>query len=97
MDRRLLPGAEGRALPPRPGRRGALSDETHAEAGYYARQMATRTPMVVRLTDGEELRGVIEWYDRDAIKLTRAGQPNLLIYKHCIRYLYKEPAPPRAR
>ena len=28
--------------------------------------------------------------NRDCIKLTRFGSPNLLVYKHSIRYLYKE-------
>jgi len=45
--------------------------------------------MTVVLTDGEQLSGTVEWYDRDCIKLTRNGSPNLLIYKHSIKYLYK--------
>ena len=44
--------------------------------------MQARTPVAVVLTDGETLRGTVEWYDRDCIKLTRYGSPNLLIYKH---------------
>jgi host factor-I protein len=36
------------------------------------------------------LRGTIEWYDRDCIKLTRFGSPNLLIYKQVIKYVYKD-------
>ena len=54
------------------------------------KQMQSRTPMVVVLTTGEELHGVIEWYDRDCIKLTREGSPNLLIYKQVLKYVYKE-------
>ena len=46
--------------------------------------------MVVALTSGETLHGVIEWYDQHCIKLTRAGKPNLLILKNAIRYLYKQ-------
>ena len=46
--------------------------------------------MVVALTSGETLHGVIEWYDQRCIKLTRAGKPNLLIMKNAIRYLYKQ-------
>ena len=45
--------------------------------------------MVVMLTDGEQLEGVIEWYDRDCLKLNREGAPNLLLFKHCIKYMYK--------
>jgi RNA chaperone Hfq len=63
---------------------------TNAESFYYLKQMQARTPMVVRLVDGEELRGWIEWYDKDAIKLNRDGAPNLLLQKHAIKYLFKE-------
>lgn len=64
--------------------------QTHAEEFYYVRQMAARTPMVVVLNSGEAVQGVIEWYDQRCIKLTRTGQPNLLIMKDAIRYLYKQ-------
>lgn len=65
-------------------------EQTNAEEFYYLKQMAARTPMVVLLNDGEELRGWIEWYDKGAIKLNRHDAPNLLIMKHNIRYMYKE-------
>jgi host factor-I protein len=68
----------------------APPEQTHAENFYYVKQMQSRTPVAVVLTDGEVLRGSVEWYDRDCIKLTRYGSPNLLVYKHCIKYLYKE-------
>jgi host factor-I protein len=64
-------------------------DQTNAEQFYYSKQMQSKTSMVVLLTDGEQLEGVIEWYDRDCIKLNRDGAPNLLLYKHCIKYMYK--------
>ena len=65
-------------------------EQTYAEEFYYVRQMGARTPMVVALTSGGTLHGVIEWYDQHCIKLTRAGKPNLLIMKNAIRYLYKQ-------
>lgn len=65
-------------------------EQTHAENFYYVKQMANRTPMVVVLTDGEEIRGVIEWYDRFALKVHREEGPNILLFKHAIRYMYKE-------
>jgi sRNA-binding regulator protein Hfq len=52
--------------------------------------MQSRTPMLVVLESGEELRGVIEWYDRDCIKLTRQGSPNLMIFKRFIKYVSKD-------
>ena len=40
--------------------------------------------------DGEEIHGVIEWYDKYCLKLNRNGASNLLIYKPSIKYMYKE-------
>ena len=65
------------------------ADQTNAENFYYVKQMQNRTPMVVVLTDGEELRGVIEWYDRNSLKLERSAEPGLLVLKHNIKYMYK--------
>jgi sRNA-binding regulator protein Hfq len=76
------------AHPPRP-RKAVPPESTSAEAFYYLKQMNAKTPMIVVLTDGEELRGVIEWYDRGAIKVNRFGAPNLLVMKRAIRYMYK--------
>ncbi|MBK9964437.1 MAG: RNA chaperone Hfq [Holophagales bacterium] len=75
---------------PRGGHKGAPPDQTNAESFYYLKQMQARTAVVVRLVDGEELRGWIEWYDKDALKLNRENAPNLLLQKHAIKYLYKE-------
>lgn len=65
-------------------------DQTNAESFYYIKQMQARTPMVVVLDSGETVRGVIEWYDRNCIKVHRAGEPNLLIMKSAIRYMHKQ-------
>ena len=51
--------------------------------------MAAKTPMVVVLTDGEEIHGWIEWYDKACLKVNREQGPNLLIPKASIKYLYK--------
>jgi host factor-I protein len=64
-------------------------DQTNAEQFYYSKQMQSKTQMVVVLTDGEQIEGVIEWYDRDCLKVNRDGAPNLLLFKHCIKYMYK--------
>jgi host factor-I protein len=73
-----------------PRKKPAPPDQTFAENFYYVKQMQSRTPVAVVLDDGQVLHGTVEWYDRDCIKLTRYGSPNLLIYKHAIRYLYKD-------
>src|SRR5712692_2739169 len=68
----------------------APPDQTNAENFYYIKQMQARTPMVVVLDAGETIRGVIEWYDKDCIKVHRANEPNLLIMKSSVRYMYKQ-------
>jgi sRNA-binding regulator protein Hfq len=87
-------GAEPRAVT---RRKQSPPEQTNAEEFYYLKQMAARTPMVVVLTNGEELRGWIEWYDKGALKLNRHAGPNLLIPKHNIRYLFKEEELKRGR
>jgi len=77
------PGAGG-------GKKSPPAETTHAENFYYQKQMQTKTPMVVVLRDGEEVHGVIEWYDRSCMKLNRTDGPNLMIYKPSIKYMYKE-------
>jgi len=72
------------------GRKPAPPEQTNAENFYYQKQMQSKTPMVIVLGDGEEIRGMIEWYDKSCIKISRNGQTNLLIYKPAIKYMYKE-------
>ncbi len=75
----------------KPARRKPVPPEqTSAESFYYVKQMNNKTPMVIHLRDGEVLRGVIEWYDKTCIKLNRLHEPNLLIFKDHIKYMYKE-------
>ena len=70
-------------------RKQAPPEQTNAEEYYYLKQMANKTPMVVVLVNDEELHGWIEWYDKDVIKLNRKAEPNLVIPKQSIRYLFK--------
>lgn len=71
-------------------RKSVPQEQTNAENFYYQKQMQSHTPMVVVLQDGEEIHGVIEWYDKNCLKLVRGGQPNIMIYKPSIKYMYKE-------
>ncbi len=79
------------------GKKSSPPEQTHAENFYYQKQMQSKTAMVVVLRDGEELHGVIEWYDKTCIKLTRAGQSNLLVYKWAVKYMYKEAESPDSK
>ena len=67
-----------------------LEDEAanrQAELFYLQKQIQQQTPMVFILEDGARVQGVIEWYDRNSIKVR--GKSRTLIYKSAIKYLYK--------
>ena len=70
-------------------RRNGPPEQTHAENYYYQKQIQGKTLMVVVLKDGEQVQGLIEWYDRNCLKLSRNNGGDLLIYKPSIRYIYK--------
>jgi sRNA-binding regulator protein Hfq len=58
-----------------------------AELFYLQKQIQLQTRMVFILEDGLRVQGVIEWYDRNCIKVR--GKSRMLIYKSAIKYLYK--------
>ena len=64
--------------------------ETNAELFYYKKQIDAHTQMVIVLQDDEEIIGTIEWYDRNALKVNRKDEPNLLVLKHNIKYMFKQ-------
>jgi len=72
------------------GRKAAPPEQTNAENFYYQKQMQSKTPMVLVLRDGEEVHGIIEWYDKTCLKISRNGAANLMIYKPAIKYMFKE-------
>jgi sRNA-binding regulator protein Hfq len=78
-------------LPARaPRRKTSTNQQTNAENFYYVKQIQNRTPMVMVLQDGEIIKGTIEWYDKYSIKLDRGSEPDVLLLKHYIKYMYKE-------
>jgi sRNA-binding regulator protein Hfq len=58
-----------------------------AELFYLQKQIHSQTPMVIVLEDGERIEGLIEWYDRNALKVR--GRQKTLIYKSAIKYMHK--------
>ena len=77
------------AKKPAPQKKSVPPEQTNAENFYYLKQMQSKTQMVIVLKDGEELHGVIEWYDKGCLKFNREGAPNLLVFKPNIKYMYK--------
>jgi host factor-I protein len=77
------PGAPNKSRTP-PG------SETSQEAAYLKALGEKQKPVSIKLTDGEVVNGWIEYYDRDMLRLTRADQPNLFIFKHDILYVAED-------
>jgi sRNA-binding regulator protein Hfq len=73
-------------------RRTPPPDGTGDEAAYLAWLREKCTPVAVELLDGTVLRGVIEYYDRDMLKVNRldGGGPNVFIRKKHIRLMWEE-------
>jgi host factor-I protein len=78
----LVPGKVSQAKAP---------EQTLEEVNFLKRLIENRTRVRVRLSDNQEVDGVIEFYDTHFIRLTRDGEPNLFLYKHDIKYLYEIP------
>jgi host factor-I protein len=59
--------------------------DTGQEALYLRSLSDRQVAVIVKLRDGETVRGWIEYFDDSMLRLTREGLPNLFIYKHQIR------------
>ena len=68
------------------------ADATGEEGEYLARLREKRTPVAVEMIDGQVFRGVIEYYDRDVIKVNRpqGGGPNVFVRKKHVRSVQEE-------
>ena len=65
--------------------------ETGQEA-LYLRSLSERQVLVsIKLSDGEKVRGWIEYFDDTMLRLTREAEPNLFIYKQQICTIAEDP------
>lgn len=72
-------------------RRAQAANQTGHEA-LYLRSLADRQVKVqIKLRDGEQVRGVIEYFDSNILRLTRDGKPNLFLYKHHVQTICEGP------
>jgi host factor-I protein len=65
----------------------APPESTNEEVAYLKQLVDKQGSVSIKLVSGEKVRGWIEYYDRDMLRLTRKDQPNLFIYKQQIAYL----------
>lgn len=67
-------------------------EETFEEAAYLKSLGEKQKPVTIKLLDGEVVRGWIEYYDKNMVRVTREGAPNLFIFKHQIMYIAEDAA-----
>ena len=68
-------------------RRTPPPEETGRESDYLSRRKGDRTPVAIQLLSGETVCGVIEYYDRDMIKIVPSSGPTVFIRKAQIRLI----------
>ena len=74
-------GKKGRTPPP---------EDTFEEAAFLKLLGEKQKPVSIKLMDGQIVRGWIEYYDKNMVRLTREGAPNLFIFKHEIMYIAED-------
>jgi host factor-I protein len=79
----------GHGKPHSPGRI-PPAEETHEEASFLKALGEKQRPVSLKLMDGQVVSGWIEYYDKNMLRLTREGAPNLFIFKHEIMYIAEE-------
>jgi host factor-I protein len=62
-------------------------EETLEEPAYLKSLGEKQQVVTVKLLDGESVRGWVEYYDKNMIRVTRQDGPNLFIFKHEIAYI----------
>lgn len=65
-------------------------EETYEEASFLKMLGEKQKAVSLKLMDGQVVRGWIEYYDRNMVRLTREGAPNLFIFKHEIMYIAED-------
>ena len=65
-------------------------EDTFEEAAFLKALGEKQKPVSVKLMDGQTVSGWIEYYDKNMVRLTREGAPNLFIFKHEIMYIVED-------
>ena len=65
-------------------------EDTFEESAFLKGLGEKQKPVSIKLMDGQIVRGWIEYYDKNMVRLTREGAPNLFIFKHEIMYIAED-------
>ena len=77
---------------PPPAQPPTARSNTQQEVAYLRRLIDGLVTVSIKIKGGEEVTGVIEYYDTTFIRLTRQGRPNLFIFKKDILYVTEHAA-----
>ena len=64
-----------------------VEEETFAETTYLKGLIREKSQVIVKLLDNQGIKGRIEYYDKNFIRMTCKPLPNLFIYKKQIKYI----------
>ena len=65
-------------------------EDTFEEASFLKALGEKQKSVSIKLMDGQTVHGWIEYYDKNMVRLTREGSPNLFIFKHEIMYITED-------
>jgi host factor-I protein len=84
-------------MPIKKRHKGPPSGETGQEALYLKSLSERQVAVTIKLRDGEQVGGWIEYFDDMMVRLTREGKANLFIYKSQIRTITESAGAERRR
>jgi len=64
-------------------------EQTFEEVKYLRYLIENEIPVCIRLSNNDEVQGLVEFFDASFIRITRHNEPNLFLFKHDIKYLYE--------
>ncbi len=64
-------------------------EQTFEEVKYLRYLIENEIPVCIRLSNNDEVQGLVEFFDASFIRITRRNAPNLFLFKHDIKYLYE--------
>jgi host factor-I protein len=65
-------------------------EDTFEEASFLKLLGEKQKAVSLKLMDRQVFEGWIEYYDKNMVRLTRQGAPNLFIFKHEIMYIAED-------
>ncbi|WP_031499065.1 hypothetical protein [Bryobacter aggregatus] len=63
---------------------------TLAEDKYLRHLAASKTPIAIKLHTQEVLRGELEIFDAQMLRISQPGSHSLFLYKKDVKYLWEE-------